>query len=765
MHCKKIVSNPLFFLSLLFLAFPILAQQDNDEVLRPDEAFPITARMAGAESLLITWNITEGYYLYRNKFKFSSDDQQLELGVPEFPPAKVKHDEFFGDVEVYRGRLDIRIPLRKIPASGGEIRINTKSQGCADSGICYPPHSQQVQLTLYPESGQKATKKNALATLTSLGDELGLGTDDEILPVEQAYKFTANVERDDLLRLQWEIAAGTYLYDDKIQLRLVSGDGVKLGDFALPQPIVKKNTIRPDGTIGDLPVHQDMIDLPIPLIRSATAATTIELMASYQGCAEVGVCYPPVKKSVVLQLPEARAVAAVVGSAVATASLVTQSIAVEQAPLSETDQITAILAGGNTWLIIVSFFLFGLGLAFTPCIFPMIPILSGIIAGHGTRITTHKAFTLSLVYVLSMSVIYTIAGVLAGLFGKNLQAEFQNPLILSLFALIFVLLALSMFGFFDIHLPSSLQSRITNVSNRQRGGSIAGVAIMGFLSALIVGPCVAPALAGALIYIGNTGDGILGGLALFVLSIGMGAPLIAIGTSAGKLLPRAGAWMDRVKAVFGVGLLAVAIVMLERIVPTAVAMLLWGSLAIVSAIYMHALQQLPESATGWDRLWKGLGMVLLIYGSLMLVGAAGGGKDTLQPLRGIGFAGAEVHELQFKRIKSVQDLEREVDLASTEGRPVMLDFYADWCVACKEMERYTFSDPNVISALANFVLLQADVTAYDKIDQALLQGHFGMPGPPSIMFYGRDGKERKAYRVVGFMTADKFAAQIANAVK
>ncbi len=765
MHCKKIVSIPLFYLSLFFLALPILAQQDNEEVLHPDEAFPITARMAGTESLLITWNITEGYYLYRNKFKFSSDNQQLELGAPEFPPAKVKHDEFFGDVEVYRGRLDIRVPLRKTPASGGKISINTQSQGCADAGICYPPHTQQVQLTLDPVSGQKAGKKNALAALTSLGDELGLGTDDEILPVEQAYKFTADVERDDLLRLHWEIAAGTYLYDDKIQLRLLSGDGVALGDFALPQPVIKKNAIRPDGTSGDLPVHINTIDLPIPLIRSAAAATAIELMVSYQGCAEVGVCYPPVKKNVVLQLPEASAVAAVVGPAVTTASLATQSIAVEQAPLSETDRITAILAGGNTWLIIASFFLFGLGLAFTPCIFPMIPILSGIIAGHGTGITTHKAFTLSLVYVLSMSVIYTIAGVLAGLFGNNLQAEFQNPWILSLFALIFVLLALSMFGFFDLHLPNSWQSRITNVSNRQRGGSIAGVAIMGFLSALIVGPCVAPALAGALIYIGNTGDGILGGLALFVLSIGMGAPLIAIGTSAGKLLPRAGAWMDRVKAVFGVGLLGVAIVMLERIVPTAFAMLLWGSLAIVSAIYMHALQQLPESATGWDRLWKGLGMVLLIYGSLMLVGAAGGGKDTLQPLRGIGFAGTEVHELQFKRIKSVQDLERELDLASTEGSPVMLDFYADWCVACKEMERYTFSDPNVISALANFVLLQADVTAYDKTDQALLQGHFGMPGPPSIMFYGRDGEERRAYRVVGFMAADKFAAQIGNAVK
>lgn len=765
MHCIKTAGFPLLFFNLLFFAFPIVAQQSSDKILHPDEVFPITARMADAESLIITWNIAEGFYLYRDKFKFNTEERELELGTPDYPPAKIKKDEHFGELEVYRGQLDIRIPLKRMPASGERVRIDTRSQGCADSGFCYPPHSQYVQLTLTPVTAQSKGQKGALTDLISLGDEMGLGSDSEIIPVDQAYSFTAHVEKDDLLRVQWKIAEGTYLYDDKIQLRLLKGDGVTLGDFALPQPKIKKNAVRPDGTIGDLPVHYKEIDLSVPLVRSTTAATTIDLLASYQGCAEVGICYPPVKKSIVLQLPEAKGIAAVFRPEVVPDPKATQSITVQQEPISETDRITAILAGGNTFLIIGSFFIFGLGLAFTPCIFPMIPILSGIIAGHGTRITTHKAFTLSLVYVLAMSVIYTFAGVLAGLFGKNLQAEFQNPWILSLFAITFVVLALSMFGFFDLHLPSRWQGKITEVSNRQQGGSLIGVAIMGFLSALIVGPCVAPALAGALIYIGNTGDAILGGMALFILSIGMGTPLIAIGTSAGKLLPRAGVWMDKVKAVFGVGLLGVAILMLERIVPTAVAMLLWGSLAIVCAIYMHALQQLPEDASGWDRLWKGLGMVLLVYGSLILVGAAGGGKDTLQPLKGIGFVGAEVHELQFKHIKSVQDLEHEVASASAKGSPVMLDFYADWCVACKEMELYTFSDPKVISALRNFVLLQADVTAYDETDQALLQGHFGMPGPPSIMFYGPDGKERKAYRVVGFMAADKFVTHIDNAVK
>ncbi len=425
----------------------------------------------------------------------------------------------------------------------------------------------------------------------------------------------------------------------------------------------------------------------------------------------------------------------------------------------------ASLSGGNYWLVITIFFGFGLALSLTPCIFPMVPILSGIIVGQGKEITTARAFSLSLAYVMAMAITYTIAGVLAGLFGENLQAAFQNPWILGIFAGVFVFLAISMFGFFDLQLPSSLQSRLAEISNRQQGGTLIGAGIMGFLSALIVGPCVAPPLAAALIFIGQTGDGLLGGIALFSLSMGMGSPLIAIGTSAGKLLPRVGSWMDIVKGVFGVGMLAVAIIMLERIIPATAAMVLWGTLMMVSAIYMGALHELPIEASGWQRLWKGLGVVMLVYGSLMLVGAAAGGKDTVQPLRGISLASgtAQPQHLNFKRIKSVNDLDREV--AAANGRPVMLDFAADWCVTCKEMERYTFSDPAVITALEGFVLLQADVTANDETDKALLQGRFGMPGPPSIMFFDRNGKERKNFRVVGFVPAEEFVNHVTKAAK
>jgi thiol:disulfide interchange protein DsbD len=322
-----------------------------------------------------------------------------------------------------------------------------------------------------------------------------------------------------------------------------------------------------------------------------------------------------------------------------------------------------------------------------------------------------------------------------------------------------------MFGFYELQLPSALQSRLSELSNRQQGGNLIGVAIMGLLSALIVGPCVAPPLAGALIYIGQTGDAVLGGLALFALSMGMGAPLIAIGTSAGKFLPRAGAWMDSVKAVFGVLMLAVAIYLLERVIPEAAAMLLWGALLIVSGVYLGAFQHLPIEATGWRKLWKGLGVILVVYGALMLVGAAAGGRDTLQPLRGIVLAGqgaAAPQKVAFRPVKTVADLDRELAAAKAAGRPVMLDFYADWCVYCKQLEKETFPDPAVQAALAEGVVLKADVTANDEADKALL-ARIGIPGPPAMIFWGADGTERRGSRLLGFMAPAAFTEHVRTA--
>jgi thiol:disulfide interchange protein DsbD len=767
---------------LLTLALGVLAIGANasaeDEFLLPEQAFVVSGEADGPDAVRVRWQIADGYYMYRSKFRFTSKTEGIEAGKPELPQGETKHDEFFGDVEIFRGDLEVRVPLERAAGSEHVLSLETTSQGCADAGLCYPPHRQSLTLELpalaaalqtasaTPPVGERILGEQTLDGLVEPAQpSFGLMDEEEILTAEQAFRFQAEATAPDRLQLTWDIAPETYLYADKVEVFLEGAAETALGPFQLPPGEIKKDSILPDGSIGDVEVFHDRIDLTLPLMRGSTAPTEVTLVAKYQGCAERGICYPPQTQRVRLSLPEA--LAAVVLPA-AEAAGTTPTPASEAPPMvSEQDRIAEVLRGGNLWLILAAFFGFGLLLAFTPCVFPMIPILSGIIAGQGPAITTRRAFTLSVVYVLAMALTYTVAGVLAGLFGANLQAAFQNPWILSAFALVFVALALSMFGFYDLQLPSSLQSKLADISNRQEGGTLIGVAIMGLLSALIVGPCVAPPLFGALIYISQTGDAVLGGAALFALSLGMGAPLIAIGTSAGKLLPRAGAWMDAVKAVFGVLLLAVAVLLLERILLPSVTMLLWGLLLICSAVYLGALTQPNPGASGWSKLWKGLGIFLLIYGALMLVGAAAGGKDTLQPLRGIGVGGApggDAAHAAFKRVKTVADLDPELAAATASGKPVMLDFYADWCVACKEMERYTFSDPTVIAEMSRFVLLQADVTANDAEDQALMQGRFGIPGPPALLFFGPSGEELRNYRLVGFTPAAQFAEHLRRAV-
>jgi thiol:disulfide interchange protein DsbD len=432
-----------------------------------------------------------------------------------------------------------------------------------------------------------------------------------------------------------------------------------------------------------------------------------------------------------------------------------------QAPLSEQDRLASLLSS-NPAGAILAFFVAGLLLAFTPCVFPMLPILSGIIVGQGARLTTLRAFWLSLVYVLAMSVTYTVAGVLAGLFGQNLQAVFQNPWIISGFVLIFIALALSMFGFYELQMPGRLQTRLAEASNRQQGGALWGVAVMGFLSALIVGPCVAPPLMAALIVIGSSGDAVLGGTALFALSIGMGVPLILFGVSAGKLVPRAGSWMDAVKAVFGVGLLALSIWMLERILPAGLIMLLWGALAIGCGIYLGALERIDAAASGWRRLWKAAGVLLLVLGILEIIGAASGGDDWLRPLQGLrpAASGTQVGEHHaFERIKSLDELNQALAEAGAAGQGAMFDFYADWCVECKRMERNTFPEPGVQALLSRLRLLQADVTAHDPVDQELMRA-FGVIGPPAILFFDRNGQEMKDFRLVGYFEPDAFSTHL-----
>ncbi len=583
----------------------------------------------------------------------------------------------------------------------------------------------------------------------------GLGGQDDILDPDDAFKVSHDSQPGQF-KINWVIADGHYLYRDKMQITASDPD-VITKPLQMPAGEAKEDPIFNK----TLHVFHNFADATLPYHYTNDGDKDVIFKVKYQGCSEIsGICYPPQTKTFTVRLsPISEAQAATIASSASSPS------GAGAEPVSEQDEIANALRSGNTLLTLLIFFGAGLLLAFTPCVFPMIPILSGIIVGQGEDISTRKAFYLSLIYVLAMAMTYTIVGILVGLSGENIQAWFQNPWIIGSFAIIFVALSFSMFGFYELQMPTSIQSKLTHISNSQQGGNIIGVAIMGFLSALIVGPCVTAPLVGALIYIAETGDAVLGGLALFSLSMGMGAPLLVIGASAGKFLPKAGIWMDAVKAVFGVLLLGLAIWLLERVAPAGFTMFLWAALIIVSAIYMGAIDGLTAGSSGWKKLWKGLGILLLIYGIIILLGLASGNRNVFQPLKGLGGssdAAAQVEHLSFIQIKGVDGLNAELAKAKTAGKPVMLDFYADWCVSCKEMEALTFADPSVKKALEGVVLLQADVTPNDEKDTELYK-HFGIIGPPSIMFFGADGIERRNYRVVGYKPAEEFSQHVKRA--
>jgi len=596
---------PMRFLLLLLLIAPWFGHAAEPQLLEPEKAFQFTARLANANAIEVRYQIAPGYYMYRDKFRFAVEPAEARLGMPQLPPGKIKKDEFFGEVEVYRDEVKIMLPLQRDGTAPAAV-LTAVSQGCADLGVCYVPQEQKAELRL--------------ASFTPAPGAAGSG----------------------------------------------------------------------------------------------------------------GLFSPP------------------------------------GASLKSEDTLIADLFHGGFWLLVVSFFGFGLLLAFTPCMLPMVPILSGIIAGRGHHLTKMHGFLLSAVYVLGMAITYALAGVAAGLSGALFSAALQSPWVLGGFAAVFVALALSMFGAYELQLPVALQSRLAEATNRTHGGHFAGVFTMGILSALIVGPCVAAPLAAALLYISQSGDVVLGGSALFALALGMGVPLLVVGASAGALLPKAGPWMDTVKRFFGVLLLAVAIYLVAPLIPLVAQMLAWAALCIIAAIYLHAIDALPHGAHGFRKFSKGVGVIALVAGIAYLIGALSGSRDILQPLSGLrtgqpasAVAAPESAPVAFQRISSLAELDGAIQSAG--GKPVMLDFYADWCVSCKELERYTFTAPQVRARFAEMVKLQADVTANTAEHAALLR-RFQLFGPPGIVFFDIKGNEIKGLRVIGFQPADKFAAVLDQAI-
>ncbi len=647
-------------------------------------------------------------------------------------------------------------------------------------------------------------------TLSSFGQKLGLVPSSQeqhpFLEPDRAFILSAEAVGADRIVVHFRIADGYYLYRKMFGFRVVATDGVVLGDAGFPV-----GKFKDDEFFGRMEVYYGEIEARLPVVRDAAARGRLPVLleVDFQGCAEAGFCYPPMTREVMLVLPavddgvpgasgttsgngtslndspstrfDARAEPPGPASrASASAStrqggeaspiapgfqLVSIGAADTGAALPAQDRLARSLAEGALWLNLALFFGLGLLLAFTPCVLPMVPILSSLIVGQQGGVTTGRAFGLSLAFVLAMALTYTAAGVLAGLFGANMQILFQNTWVIVTFSAVFVLLSLSMFGFYELQMPSAWQTRLSRAGTGA-AGRYAGAGAMGFFSALIVGPCVAAPLAGILLYIGMSGDALLGGLSLFVLSLGMGVPLLAVGASAGRLLPKAGPWMATVKTVFGILMLAVAVWLLERIVPPQAAMLFWAALLIGSAVWIGSLAGIRNGISKRHRAARAAGLVMLMYGVVVFVGALTGGRDILQPLAGSSIATLGGFEappaLEFRDTKGLDGLRDAVAIAAADGRPSMLFFHAEWCVDCNTMKRRTFTDPGVQQLLARAVLLDTDITAHDEVDQALLR-QYGLFGPPAVLFFDAQGRELAAHRLVGHAGPRDFSARVSSA--
>ncbi|MGO1070112.1 protein-disulfide reductase DsbD [Lysobacter sp. CA199] len=807
------------------LSAPALAVDEKD-LLPVDDAFALSAQAPAPDRIAISWKVAKGYYLYRHRISvktdagFAAQALQLPKGKAHrdefFGDVETYHNDVSATLpgQAQSDSVQLTVKYQGCAEAGVCYPPQTRTLTVALAGANTAPGVDPVPgAAPLAGFGNRIGASNPLlggsSPLTAPRNTAPGGATDALpLPPEQAFGFEAIAKDGNTLLLRFTPARGYYLYRDKTSLK------TDRADIAAGKPQWPRGTAHRDEHFGDVTVFFDQIDVPLPLLRKTTDGGKLVLTAGFQGCQTDGICYPPMTRKITVDLPKgtlaavepakidgaapgnagANASAAAATGASADAGNVSANAsapadasvsastdagndanatgaaaptasapAVGSAPAQAEDSLLAAsLAGPNRYFALLTFFGFGLLLAFTPCVLPMVPILSGLIVGRGPGLGARRAFALSLVYVLASAVVFTIAGIVAGLVGANLQIAFQTPWVLVLFALLFLALSLSSFGLYELQLPHRLRNLVGEVSNRQRSGSWIGVAVMGALSALIVGPCVAPPLAAAVLYIGQTRDPLFGGAALFALAMGMGAPLVAFGVAAGKGLPTSGPWMVGVQRVFGLVFVGMAIWMLSRILPGPVTLALWGALLLGAAVMVALALSRKTLGDGVRALGWLAALLLGLTGAAQVFGALAGSEDPLRPLAGLrGGAAAHPAELPFRKIKSNQDLDREIAAAQASGQPLMLDFYADWCVACKEMEKYTFPEPAVHRALDGFVLLKADVTANDDIDQALMK-RLGIIGPPMTLYYAH-GAERRELRLVGFEKAPEFAQRAERA--
>lgn len=746
----------IWVLALCF-ASTILAQ--DEELLEPDKAFALSAIALDANTIEVSWDIADNYYMYRDKFKFDVTDG-AQLSKVNYSMGKTKHDELFGDVEVYLNQARFTMELAK---TSGSVNLQLTGQGCNEPiGVCYPPIIKQLTLALpisdalaaddpvaevtnilQPALKPLSTPTQSSSAVLELKSLLGdLTSSDEFLSVDQAFQVNMANTGDNQLEAQFNIAEGYYLYKDKIDFTIDQGDA-RIGQFSLPPGKAKI-----DEYYGEMTVFVEDFPAQINLLRSKPEATSILVTAAYQGCADKGICYPPEKKQFTINLPE------LIASAEAS-----------QSTVDEPSNGVAEAAEKSLFGYLIAAFGVGLLLTFTPCVLPLIPILSSIVVGQGEKASRSKGGMLSIIYVMGTAVTYAAIGWVAGATGEQLQAYFQNIWSIGTISIIFVLMSLSMFGLYRIQIPSFIQSRIQEKSGSMQGGTIGMVFVLGLMSALIVGACVSPLLISLLSVAISKGSPLLGASMMFSMALGMGVFLIAIGLGAGFLLPKAGIWMDRVNYAFGVMLLAVAIYLLSAI-PAVPVLLLWAVLLTITAVFMGATQPLPEGASGWRYLNKGIGTVLLVWGVLALLGGLNGNRDIMNPLplnqmsfaSGSSTAPQSTH-VPFIQVTNLEELDVELAKASNSGKHLMLDFYADWCTDCIRMEKSTFIDPEVAARFdQDFILAQVDVTDPDHQGGKDIKKRYSVFGPPAMLFFRNGENEIRDLRLYGYRNVSDFTA-------